>query len=237
MSYILDALQKAERERALGRVPDLATAQMPTTVRRHPWPWLLGGVLAVANLALVGVLLWPDNTPAPELAAPTTPEAADPADSQGAPTAGTGQPSVLVQEDEAAPARPVAGQTPAPLLTVPWDTDPLSQVATLPTPLAPAAPAPRSEPRPEPRPEPRQLTPAVVALNRLPADFRAQLPELRIDALAYFEGDPRRNFALINLSRYGEGDPLREGPVLEAIERDGVVLSFRGRRFRMPLNP
>ncbi|MDX1656178.1 MAG: general secretion pathway protein GspB, partial [Candidatus Competibacteraceae bacterium] len=152
------------------------------------------------------------------------------ADSSGPPTSSepkaaepkSAEPVVQSESPRALP------ETPAPLLTVPWETDPLSRMATLPAPLV------TREPSPEPAPRPAA---PVEAFSRLPADFRDQLPRLRIDALAFYDNEPRRSFTLINLSRYQEGDRLDEGPVLESIERDGVVLNYLGRRFRVPLNP
>ncbi|MDX1656781.1 MAG: hypothetical protein R3310_16345, partial [Candidatus Competibacteraceae bacterium] len=214
MSYILDALQKAERERALGRVPDLATTQLPTTVRRHPWPWLLGAALALANLMVVGVVLWPTE-PSGLKTASTPIQAADSSGTPTFPESKAAEPKPAEPKPaEPKPAEPVVQgespralpETPAPLLTVPWETDPLSRMATLPAPLV------TREPSPEPAPRPAA---PVETLSRLPADFRNQLPRLRIDALAFYDKEPRRSFTLINLSRYQQGDRLDEGPVLE----------------------
>ncbi|MBI2218384.1 MAG: general secretion pathway protein GspB [Candidatus Rokubacteria bacterium] len=53
MSYILDALKKAERDRRLRRVPSLGTIHTPAErKRRHLWPWIGGGAVAVNVVAL-----------------------------------------------------------------------------------------------------------------------------------------------------------------------------------------
>lgn len=59
MSYILEALKRAERERALGDVPTL-TAPFQESVKRRPslWPWVLGA-LFVVNAAVLAYLYWP----------------------------------------------------------------------------------------------------------------------------------------------------------------------------------
>jgi general secretion pathway protein B len=60
VSYILDALRKAERERRVSPVPTLdATHDGPSPRRRPAWPWALAGALAVSGVAVVGVWgLW-----------------------------------------------------------------------------------------------------------------------------------------------------------------------------------
>jgi len=91
MSYILDALKKADRDRHSVGVPTLATVhRTPAPSRRRPlWPWIAGAVIVVN----VGVWLWllrpapsvPDGalvsvTEAPATSpAPAAPEQAAPA--------------------------------------------------------------------------------------------------------------------------------------------------------------
>jgi general secretion pathway protein B len=41
-------------------------------------------------------------------------------------------------------------------------------------------------------------------------------------------------FAFINSRKYTEGQSLTEGPLLEKITQDGVLLSYRGKRFILP---
>jgi general secretion pathway protein B len=44
-------------------------------------------------------------------------------------------------------------------------------------------------------------------------------------------------FVYINMRKYHEGATLQEGPTVERIRRDGVVLSYRGLRFILPRQP
>lgn len=214
MSYILEALQKAERERALGRVPDLSAAHAPAAAPPHrPWPWLLGlGLLA--NAAVVAALwLWPQPQPpaAPALARP--PDTAAPSSLPPRPPV---SPPVPAPAPVAAPAPRTAGPAP--------DRPP--SAAPLPPAPAPAA-APPSAP-------PADARPPRLAL--LPESLRGALPPLNVDAHVYAE-DPAKRFVLINLRRYREGERLEEGPLLQAITREGVVLSFRERSFLLPVHP
>jgi general secretion pathway protein B len=70
-------------------------------------------------------------------------------------------------------------------------------------------------------------------LSELPFEFRRSLPGLEINASVY-NADPAQRFALINMHRYQEGEKLTEGPVLEEIRRNSLVLSYGGQRFRLP---
>lgn len=56
MSYILDALKRAERDRHLAPVPTLATVHSSAHPTRPRWPWVGGGVLLV-NAIVVMLLL------------------------------------------------------------------------------------------------------------------------------------------------------------------------------------
>ena len=118
MSYILDALRKADRERQGGRVPTIATAHAgPAPVRRPPWPWAVGGVLALS--AVVFALLWAAGRPDPVREASVTAkssrgETATPPPAPGTPASppasvGDAAPSGPPVEHASARAEPVSG--------------------------------------------------------------------------------------------------------------------------------
>lgn len=75
MSYILDALNKAERDRRQARVPSLATVHAIPVERRNVWPWVIAGALALNVAALGGFVVLRDASapppPAPVVAAPS----------------------------------------------------------------------------------------------------------------------------------------------------------------------
>ena len=59
MSYILDALRKAERDHQVSRVPTLATTHGGADLRRAVWIWpVAGGLLAVGGLVVAYTLQW-----------------------------------------------------------------------------------------------------------------------------------------------------------------------------------
>jgi general secretion pathway protein B len=59
------------------------------------------------------------------------------------------------------------------------------------------------------------------------------LPELHLDVHVYATS-PADRFVYINMRKYHEGAALEEGPTIERIRRDGVILSYRGLRFVLP---
>ena len=79
MSYILDALKRAERDRHLTHVPTLATIHASAHPTRPRWLWVVGGVLLVNAVVVILLLraapvVGPTSTPspAPPAAAPPT---------------------------------------------------------------------------------------------------------------------------------------------------------------------
>jgi hypothetical protein len=106
MSYILDALKKAEQKRQLAaKVPTLGTvhrkpATPRATLRVSPWPWIAGAVILV-NVSIVTWLLWPSGQPADG--------------TRPAPTIATAPaPAVPARPPETSSATPVAPPAPAP---------------------------------------------------------------------------------------------------------------------------
>lgn len=185
MSYILEALRKAEQERGLGRAPDLTTIHaVPAEKRRRVWLWLLVPALLVnaALLAVVAELPW---------------------------------------RSEQAARQPPASPAPA------------APGASAPEPIATPAATPETASI-LPRPDAATRGPAPL-LHSLPAHFQRSVPDLSLDVHVYSEGAAKR-FVLVNSRRYREGERLQEGPLLEAITLDGIVLSHDGKRFRIPVH-
>jgi general secretion pathway protein B len=102
MSYILDALRKAERDRGLPRVPTLATVHQPAAAppRRRLWPWI-AGVVVFANAVVLAWLM--SGTRAPELSARPAPE---PSRTAPAPVTSPAPPAPAPSRTAPAPASP-----------------------------------------------------------------------------------------------------------------------------------
>jgi len=72
--------------------------------------------------------------------------------------------------------------------------------------------------------------PAPISYWELPDAIRADIPEISFSVLVY-ANDPGDRFVLINGQRLGEGDSSQPGLVVEEIQREGVVFSYRIYRF------
>ena len=59
------------------------------------------------------------------------------------------------------------------------------------------------------------------------------LPDMHLDIHVY-SGLPAERFVFVNMRKYAEGQSLSEGPQVERITPDGVILNHRGRRFLLP---
>jgi general secretion pathway protein B len=73
----------------------------------------------------------------------------------------------------------------------------------------------------------------VPSINDLAPQATAGLPALAI-SLHVYGSTPADRFVVLNGRRYQEGAQLQEGPTLERITPDGVILNHRGLRFLLP---
>lgn len=79
---------------------------------------------------------------------------------------------------------------------------------------------------------------ALVGNEMLPTfdDLTASgtnLPDLHLD-IHVNAANPSERFVFVNMRKYVEGETLKEGPTVERIIADGVVLNQRGLRFLLP---
>lgn len=247
MSFILDALKKSENERQRQLGPALTDVQIRRARSDRPWwAFVLAGLLIV-NLAVLSIVLLrsgdPDTRTAPAATTPqTTPAPAAlpaPVPTVPQPTAApTNSPAVQPHPAPAAPAtasRPLAGEV-APSPAHPEEEEVYRR-------LAAAAAVPEGPPMVRPieapavAPLPQTQAPApfeemLPTLNSLVAGG-TPLPELRLDIHVYSPAAEQR-FVYVNMRQYREGQTLREGPSVERITADGVVLNQQGMRFLLP---
>lgn len=217
MSYILDALRRADAERERGGVPGLHTQAMPepgdedeAPSRRPglaPWQWLAIGL--VGGLVVAVAWTWPGDEPPP--AAPMPP----PAPAQAA-----------------APTMP-----PAPALTAPPPQAPppaAAPVAIAPMRATPAPAAPASAAAPAASVATAAAPLRVNSLAELPADARAGLPPLAFGGSIY-SSTPANRLLIVNGQLMHEGDALGPGIRLEQIKPKAAILNIRGQRFEVAL--
>lgn len=215
MSYILEALKKSEQERQIGHVPDISMVQETPHPVASRWPrWLLAAFVVNA-LILVAIAWRPWEMRTAQQVTPTVASAS----TSPAVSAET-QPIVANAGVSESVSAPVAAEQDA------------AAIAELPAPVTqmpPPAPAPIYKPKPvsietEPVLPPRW--------EDLPSEERNRLPAPRID-VHVFAREPARRFVLINLRKYLEGDTVDEGATIESILTDGIVLSYKGQRYRV----
>lgn len=237
MSFILDALRKSEIERqqeAAPRVMHLPLAVPGPTL--PAWALAVMAVLAACVLVLAGA--WWQGTRAPSAAATdSTPQPIESAPVAAA-THSTPQPTESAPSGSAAATRTV----PAPAGVERPDLEP---AADAPADLATAARGPsdaragsgEADKAVAPTSPSRAPSEPSRAASNLPT--RAQLlaegvaiPPLRIDLHSFGES-PAQRFLFINGTRYAEGERLEQGPRLVAITRNGAVMSYEGREFRL----
>ena len=239
MSYILDALKRADAERERGTVPGLRAQTIPgVTPDSHgahaslrAWPVIVTGIaLAVAVIA-AGAWVWRSQAGSERapvvVAAPTVP---------------------------APPAAPALPPQPAPVAApVPAAHNAVSQAA----PVAPTVPAASPAVKPKPRPEPPPATaprsastevapvkpspaasaaspalPVAPLLSELPEEIRRQIPALTITGAVASE-NPAQRLLLVNGQVLPQGAAAAPEVLIEEIRARSSTFKFRGSRFRV----
>jgi general secretion pathway protein B len=215
MSFILDALKKAESERSRASGPVLVDVRIAPPRRRLPaWAWVLGGVL-VANLALLSWLAL--RTPAaPTVAGPAVPATA---------ATQAGEIGIVQRVPSPAPV-PMAPPVPAAVQVTPYVT---------PEPSLPVA----DPSRPTPPGTAPNVKPAERKAGALPTARQLQatgvsLPPLLLN-LHVYDPTPSLRYVLMNGLRLAEGEFTPDGIKVDTITEDGVVLEARGHRFLLPV--
>jgi len=206
MSYILDALRRADAERERGSVPHLNAQPQPGAAHHEshasgvrPWVWIAAGT----TLGLLAALSWRLTSPSPAPVPVLTPEAVAP---QPAPARRLPEPeAVSPPSPETQAEAPLVFPTPAAPTAVK---------------RAPAASAASAE------------TARIVALKDLPEDIRRQLPALQIGGSMYSE-DAATRMLIVNGQVLREGASPAPGLVLEQIRLKSAVLRFKGYRYEI----
>jgi general secretion pathway protein B len=236
MSFILDALKKSELERQRQSQPGLMDTPAAQRRGRLPlWAILLGALLGI-NVIVLSVMLMRNGAPAVVSLHKKRADAVAVAQDHAPAVADHFSP--LDQPPVYAPEIPVTADD----ASAGTGTG-VSAVAPLAPPLAaPHSSAQRSAPRSAARrPDPvlvdedakadnEEVLPSINEINLSGAQA---LPELHLDVHVYAT-KPSDRFVYINMRKYHEGSSLPEGPLVEHIRRDGVVLNFQGLRFILP---
>jgi general secretion pathway protein B len=227
MSYILDALRRADSERERGAVPGVHAQPVPLgsgdaarPSAPHTWLWVSVGLASVLA-ALLAWQLWGRSNTAPEGAAPpsaavvTLPDAA-----AAAPT--TAAAVVMAPEPAPAPVAEPASTPAAPLRA------PITAVATRPRPTPPT----KAVAAVGPRTAASASTAPVPTANELPDDIQRGLPALVVGGASYSQNAENR-MLIVNGQVFREGDKLAPDVSLEQIRLKEAVLVTKGHRYRI----
>jgi general secretion pathway protein B len=241
MSYILDALKRADAQRERGAVPGLhahqvTTLALPVAPNKRARLWLAVAAVLVLGAVVAGLWVWQRPVGAVRLAtvqpAPVQPTVRD----------------LLVQRLPT--PTPTASSTIISAPALPPDTPALPAVKSL-------SPKPKPEPKPEPKREPKSETVAKAAkpdasaapapppqaqasatvaavplLSELPEEIRRQIPALTITGAVYSD-NPAQRMLLVNNQVLTQGSLAAPEVSLEEIRARSSVFSFRGTRFRL----
>jgi len=219
MSYILDALRKADAERerdpARGIHAQPLAAVSPRVAARRPYR--VGLAVAAVLLVAGGAALWPREAPV-----------------AAAPAAMVPAPAPLAMPPQAPTPTPTAVAAPAPTI-VPVAAA-VSPPAPPPLPTPPERPVAKAAPAaaavPEAPPAPAAAPPAdrVFAVAELPADVQRALPKLAISGGVHSDNAAQR-MLIVGGQVVAEGAELAPGVVLEQVRARTAVLRFRGYRY------
>jgi general secretion pathway protein B len=260
MSYILEALRRAETERERKRrVPGLHAQPVPGPSPEEPglrrskaWLWVVIGVSAGVLLPL----LWRSCTSDPiseesagahgTVAGSVTPQGGVGADARPA-----GAPATPVEPPPASPpaaAAPVAPEQPPATRAAPKaGTTAKAGAATAPdamtrppnaaTPAASAASPDGASQGRAAKPAPPAAAasapePRLRSLAELPDELRRAVPPLAFGGSVYSE-IPAQRMVILNGQVLREGDAVSDELVLEQIRARSAVMRLRGQRFEI----
>jgi len=229
MSYILDALRRADSERERGAVPSLHSRQASEALadadddeggerkRFSPLVWTVIGLLVL----LIAVLAWQlMGTRSPEPSPLPTTVAVVPAPTPG-PVAGV---EPVAPPPPTQPVQPAQPAQPAPMAAA----NPPSPAPPLPAQRKPARPAAKpSAPAPVVAAAPDK---PVSTYNDLPENIRRELPQLVIGGAMYSQ-TPANRMLILNGQVFHEGDKVAGELVLEQIKLKSAVLAYKGYRY------
>lgn len=262
MSYILDALKKAEAERKLGSVPDVhaqpvasSTAKGEGGLWSRPRRW--GALLA--SLVILAVLVWTGSwrtgispITQPLQSAPPVPKfvaiPTSPTPEERAPLAHEATIS-SVTKIPVVPATPRSSGLPAAAAVPATVSTPIASGAEPVKPHSGSSLANKSAEIRAPEPVSRSGTPPlnkvevstqvmpapeirVPALNELPAMIQKEIPALTFGGYLY-SNSPADRTVLINNRLLHEGDQVSPGLTLEKMMPKEAILNYLGHRYRV----
>jgi general secretion pathway protein B len=230
MSYILDALKRADAERERGQVPGLhsqsRSAASPLPSEPAPGPSgraLLAGACALLLLVAAATWWWlspPQAAPVQASAVsmpvpPPGPQPVPPETAQAAPLPQPTGPALPILAPEPVVARPAPEAAPAVARAGSAAPGPATPTAANASPTGPVT-APAND--------------NVRSFAELPPEVRAQLPQVNVSGSTY-SSNPSHRMLIVNGKVLQEGEDIAPGLKLETIGPGKAVLNHNGTRY------
>lgn len=234
MSYILDALRKAQSQRERNRLPGLHDQALGPAVAEQPTrPRTIAAAALGAGLVAAAVLAWQFSGREEGVARGEAPPAAE-----------RDAPPPLVASVPAAPPTPPAAAAPTPAESILPPAPPPAPAPVEPRRPRVAAPAPESPPPaasqgPAARPGASNppATPAAAAPTAAGAAPGAGAPPgappMSISGGVY-SPDPAQRMLIVNGQVFNEGSEVAAGVTLVEVRPRQALMDFRGQRFTLP---
>lgn len=257
MSLILDALNKADRERqANENPPGIHTVHDVQEFKPGKPAWLYLAIITFALIVVALLVFWlTREQPAPP--APATPAPA-PVEQPKKSTSIPGLPKpVLVEKEKPATVNKSAinelykqqveaANNPEPQNQAPTTNASKTQTATANTgarqnadehaaqAVARDEVRKKASPPAAPPPAMDRLShyPEVGSIGDMPWTIINQMPSLNYSTHTYTNGGERKQIVINNQAK-GEGESLAEGIRIEKILKDGAILEYQGHKFKL----
>lgn len=223
MSFILDALKKAESERLLGDLPGIHTQQaiQPSQSGALGRRWRPGLLALCLVVAILCVLAWqaiamrgqlitlPVAPPTMPVTAIVTPAVVGTGSLRDAPTPPQAQRSVPIATEILVPPA-----IPKPVVFEKKEAPPKLRAKNMPVSVSVVTVA------------------NVIGMAELPPAIQRQLPPLAISGSMY-SANPVDRMLLVDKRMLHEGDEVVAGLVLETILQKSAILRYKGYRFQI----
>lgn len=245
MSYILEALKKAERQRRLGQAPDIyapaiadaaaAGAGGRTKGNRRRWPFAAALLLAAGASIWFG--LWNAGPHQPEKPAPG-PAASHAVQDMQAPLASAAPDSALAAPHISDPSDPSGSSARKPAEHA-RAMQKEAQKKTRPAPK-PAGKPKTGQPEGDTAHAGRRASAAAAfaeeahlpTQHELPENLRQQIPAMAVNGYIY-ANNPADRSIVINNRLLHEGEQLMPGLVLEKMKPKEAIMNYKGFRYRL----
>lgn len=242
MSYILDALKQSDKQRQMSSeldsvVPSMAAADEVLPERKRYW--LAAGVLVLLliaggiynsfqpSVAASDTRVLPPAIIVADVGLPSAPDALEKQALYGV--------SIKVAEPESVAAQTAQQKTPLPVRKAKTSID-LTAAETATVTKLPATEATTEiVAMVKPVTAPEKIQPAaeeVIYWRQLPAGVQRELPQLKF-SVHIFARQPASRMVKVNGRMLREGDQVSPQVRLDEITRSGVILIYKGYRFRM----